>query len=519
MPQWTLRISAIIALLCAAVFCITSIHWPLLGDASLMHYVAFLIDRGKVPYRDIVDVNMPGTYAVEWMVVHLFGSGSLAWRLFDIALGLAATLEMMAICWPEDSLAGVLAGAAFFLTHGRDGMNELGQRDLLMTVLLLGATAFFCRALQKQRLLPIALASICAGIAVTIKPTAAIFWIAMLCYVVFSTTKSNVARLRIFLCGLSAFLIAPAIAIYSLSRQHAFGAFWQIVTGLIPLHNHLLRQPSIYFLLHPLPSSLVPVLLIWLATLVIRSREKRAWFSSTETLLTIGFLCGLASFYLQRKALPYHRYPADGFFILLVCLGFSRVLQHLSSPTYLKAVGAAGLLFVSLVVAPQCLFKTFKLSSSPSDFSGLLQKDLTTLGGSSLNKDVQCVDFTSGCITTLYRMQLEQSTGFLYDCYMFQATDNPVVRQYRETFWDALSARRPDVLIVSNQDCGRPNSFDKINRWPELASLISSQYLLYREVHPPDLVRWASTVAQPYSYRIYQRQKRTVAPPIPKPLS
>jgi hypothetical protein len=501
--QLVRRLSTAIAILCSIVFAITSRHWLLLGDASLMHYVTFLIGRGWIPYREIIDVNLPGTYAIQWIAIHLLGGGSLAWRLFDIFLGIAATFEMMLIAWPCDPLAGVLAGAIFFLIHGRDGMNELGQRDLVMTVLLLGSAACFCYALRKQRSLFIPLASLIAGIAVTIKPTAAIFWAAMLVYVLFSQKKLDRSRLQISFCGLAAFLAAPILAACTLIHLHALNSFLQAVVGLMRFHNQLLRLPATYFLLHPLPSSLLSILAIWLAVLALRYRQRLDLLTSTETLIAIGVLCGLASFYLQRKALPYHRYPADGFFILLVCIGFSRALQTHLPVRSLKITGAAGLLVLSLIVGPQSLSRTFKLHATPNDFSGLLQTDLTALGGSSLNKKVQCIDFTSGCITTLYRMQLEQSTGLLYDCYLFQPTNNVVVQQYRQQFWSALAAHSPDVIVLSNQDCGRPASFHKIDRWPQLASLLSTQYRMDKEVTPPDPIRWASTAAPSPSYRIY----------------
>jgi hypothetical protein len=531
MVQLIRRFSASVALLCAAAFAITSLHWLLVGDASLMHYISFLIGRGRVPYRDIVDVNLPGTYAVEWIVIHLFGGGSLAWRLFDIALGLTAAVEMTFLAWPCDRLAGVLAGAVFFLIHGRDGMNELGQRDLVMTILLLASAAFFASALlrsgfafsrsgfasHRYRLTFTALASACAGIAFTIKPTAALFWAAMLAYVLYSRAKTTRARLQNLVASVLSFLIAPAIALCFLLRVHALSSFWQTVTELIPLHNRLLRLPASYFLLHPLPSSLLPLLLLWLAVLAVRYRKNLDLFSSTETLIALAFLSGLVSFYLQRKALPYHRYPADAFFILLACLGFSRALQQRPPIPALKTLAATGLLFTALVVAPQCLLKTLPLSSSPNDFSQLLQKDLLTLGGPTLDHKVQCIDFTSGCITTLYRMGLEQSTGVLYDCYIFQPED-PVVRQYREKFWNALIGGTPGVIILSNQDCGRANSFDKIDRWPELANFITTKYTLYKEVHPPDPIHWASTVVPSNSYRIYLRRNAKPLPDIDQSL-
>lgn len=500
------RFAVVSAVACATAFIFSSLHWLLLGDASLMHYVVFLAERGLVPYRDIIDINLPGTYASEWVVMHLFGGGSLAWRLFDVFLGVAATAAMSVIAWPYDKLAGLFAGSLFFLIHGRDGMNELGQRDLLMTVVLLWSTALVLCALRRRMQFLIPLAGVLAGFAVTVKPTAALFWIATLGYAAFLQAGEPRRRLRLWLSGLASFLVVPAMALGFLIHIHALRPFWWIATRLIPFHNSLLRVPNSYFLLHPLPSTLIPLSLLGLIAVILRKREDLDILSGTEALIAINVVCGLLSFYMQRKALPYHRYPADAFLILLLCLIFFRALQSKGARKSLQVFGAAGLLLASLILAPQSLLRTFRLTSSPNDFSHLLQKDLTHLGGPSLNGKVQCVDFTAGCVTTLYRMKLVQSTGFLYDCYAFQPNSNTIVAEYRKTFWSALIKHQPQVIVVSNQDCGHANSFDKLDRWPQLNGFISGNYVLYKEVTPPDKIKWASNIELPYSYRIYVRQ-------------
>jgi hypothetical protein len=249
-------------------------------------------------------------------------------------------------------------------------------------------------------------------------------------------------------------------------------------------------------------------LLIWFIAIAMRlDNATEKFFSDREALLLVGTLCGLLSFFIQGKALPYHRYPADAFFLLLACLTFSITLKQSLASTARRALAATGLLLCSFLIAPQCLLRTFRLRSSPDDFSSLLQRDLVNLGGPSLNHQVQCIDFTAGCITTLYRMRLEQSTGFLYDCYLFQPETIPVVLRYRSAFWAKLTAAQPSVLVVSNHDCGHPNSFQKIDRWPALATYLQDQYDLLKEVQPPDLIRWASTAVPPYRYRIYLRRK------------
>lgn len=67
-----------------------------------MHYVAFLVDHGKAPYRDIAEMNMPGAPMVDYLVIHILGPGSLAWRLFDLGLIGSAILAMVAIARPYD---------------------------------------------------------------------------------------------------------------------------------------------------------------------------------------------------------------------------------------------------------------------------------------------------------------------------------------------------------------------------------------------------------------------------------
>jgi hypothetical protein len=95
-------VGAFVLLACVVIFVCTTWHWPFVGDEAFIRYVNLLMHHGMAPYRDIVDINMPGAYAVDWLVVHLFGSGSLAWRIFDFALMGLATLATVAIAWPYD---------------------------------------------------------------------------------------------------------------------------------------------------------------------------------------------------------------------------------------------------------------------------------------------------------------------------------------------------------------------------------------------------------------------------------
>jgi hypothetical protein len=61
-----------------------SLDWPLVGDASIFHFIAGQMQMGAVPYRDIVDINMPLIYFIHLAVVAMGGMGDVAWRAFDL---------------------------------------------------------------------------------------------------------------------------------------------------------------------------------------------------------------------------------------------------------------------------------------------------------------------------------------------------------------------------------------------------------------------------------------------------
>src|SRR5215475_3212028 len=52
--------------------------WPLVHDVPIMHYVAWRIAGGAVPYRDVFDMNFPGAYLLHLAVLSTLGPGDVA---------------------------------------------------------------------------------------------------------------------------------------------------------------------------------------------------------------------------------------------------------------------------------------------------------------------------------------------------------------------------------------------------------------------------------------------------------
>jgi hypothetical protein len=494
-------LAAILAIV-SGFFILKTLHWPLVGDASLIHYVVFLIQNGRAPYREIVDINMPGMYLIDWVVIKCFGGGSLTWRVFDLSLMGIAALSMVVVAWPYDRVAGVFAGALFLLIHGRDGIAQMGQRDLIMAVLLLASAAFLLHAARNGRSWLVIFTGLFSGVAATVKPTALLFAVAFLVALLLTPSLS---RWRSLWFGAAGFSLPIAITVLFLTREHALAAFWDILRGLVPYHASLDHHSLGFLMLHSV-SPLLALVIPWIY-LVVRMRCWRSW---EHGVLLAAIACGLVSYYFQGKGYPYHRYPLMAFLLLSMGLVFTAACRQKG---FDRLLGCAALLAGVLVIAPVSAVKASGYDWHNQEFITMLQSDLNQLGGQELSNHVQCMDTTAGCINTLYRMQLLQSTGSIYDCYFFNPEQTAVTAEIRRRFWNELQLNPPRVFVVSNQLClSGVKTYDKLLNWPQFNQYLTDNYSLLEERTPPHPVRWWSVTLAPASYRVYVRKSLGPSP-------
>ncbi len=517
-PRWLTCFYAalgLVLLACAAAFLVSSWRWPLVGDAPLMHYVVFLMQHGFAPYRTIIDLNQPGTYAVEAAVMALLGKGALAWRIFDLLLLALIALAMAVVCRPYGRFPALFAAVTFALIHGRDGLIQLGQRDLLMAALLVSAYALLFTLLRSQRPSRYGLslfAGLCLGAASSIKPDSLLLAPLLLVFVAWALRRRQ-RPFALHLAAAGAGVLLPLLgSLLFLLRWHALHAFLALMLQLAPYHASLWRLPASTLLLQAVSSVTLPLFCLWLAVFLGQQR----WRNPEDQLLLLGFFFGIFSFYVQGRGYPYHRYPSQVFLLLLAAIAFADALRS-SRPANrfaracVKACALAGLAFGSLVLVPRSLQEVLHFSWRSDSFDHALTADLSTLGGPALSGNVQCLDMAGGCITTLYRMQLVQSTGFLYDCYLYPA--QPPAAAYlderdrdRRAFMQALLTHPPSLFIVTSDECGPPDFlYRKLARWPWLNTWLAANYRVAREWRPTVTQSWGGRPVLPYGFRIYRR--------------
>lgn len=498
--RWLLVVPlGIVAILLVA----DTIHWPLVGDATLMHYGAFLLDHGFAPYRQIIDMNMPGAMLVDWAVIHTLGPGALAWRLFDFVLMAVAAAAMIAIARPHDRFAGIFAAVFFFALHVHDGVDQAAERDLVLAVLLLIACAGIFVAVRRSLWLGSAIFGLACGAGTLIKPTAALCMVGMLVLAGIALRRRGKPVATHLLAACAGFFVPLAGAFLYLAREHAVHAFIATVSGLMVYHAGIDRFPLRFLLTHLLPGALWPVVILWLL-LTFAHQRWRTWEGAA---LLFSLVIGIVSFCAQGKAFPYHRYPEEAFLLLMIGLDASLALRRKGWP---QVAGASLLIYATLVIMPSWLVRARHYDWQHDDFTQSLTADLQTMDAPSLSHHVQCLDMTAGCLGALYNLRLVQSTGYLYDCYFFHQPQNAVTLRMREDFLSEMSASPPEAIIVSNQDClGEPLAWPRPDAWPQFSAWLDANYSLAVERQPTRPIRWWPVAEPAPGYRIYRRKSLT----------
>jgi hypothetical protein len=455
------------AAICYGVF---TIHWPWMWDNQAMHYVVFLLKHGKVAYKDIYDMNMPGSYIVERWAIDIFGGGDLGWRFYEFALLASMTLAACVIALPYDWLAGLLAGVLFSILHGADGGAMATERDEVITVLLLVGYAFQFVAVRKNRpilMLPFGLS---LGIAMLMKPTVAPFAVVELLFAYFAIKQRAQSPSNYLIHSLGGFGIAVAILL-SFLLPDSLGPFLFLERKTIPYYSKFAPATWGYLLKHSLPAS--AVFLIPLAVLLaIMNRNRADW---EIWAIRAGVVLGALSYFIQRKGYTYHRYSFLAFALLWFSIECAIAMKKRG---WLRNFGVIGIALALLVVLPRNTNRLRHMRHDRDPLTDQLQLDLQRLGGTRLQNRVQCLDLVTGCYSALYRLGLVQSTGIMGDLPFFGPDDGAVVPYYRKIFWDDIHSHPPQVIVLSSEWFGEQYSFDKLNAWPQFRDYLNSAYTL-----------------------------------------
>ena len=465
--------------LLVVILFVLSLPWPLIQDAPVMHYIAWRIGEGDVPYRDLYDINQPGVYVLHLALLRTLGAGDGAWRAFDLAwlAATAGTAALLAARWGAVAAAG--AALAFAAYHLAGGAWQAGQRDFLLCAFLLAGALGVARWLERQAgAWGLAGAGLALGAALGLKPYAVLFAGALgLVVLVAAARRCDAAgALRSIGAYVAGTVAVPAALVIWLALAGGLRAWADVVFGYaLPVYGHLGRSAP--WLGHRW-LGWIPLGVAAVGGLVAAVATRRA--DTRHFVAAVGIVYGLAHYVGQAKGSEYHLYPLAAF----VCvLAFSALTPAPTAPRAWLGVGLAVTLAVALVLLTA---KGLEASDAPWiwDKERRVRVLVDDLGrGLAPGDTVQVLDIADGGLHALLRLHVRQPTRFLYDVFFFHEPERPVVRAMRAEFIAALEARPPRFIVLMR---GWPSGdYDRIRAFPALAELLARRYdvVVTREGH------------------------------------
>jgi hypothetical protein len=447
-----------------------SLAWPLIHDAALLHYVAWRIADGAVPYRDLFDMNQPGVYLVHWAVLRTLGAGDLAWRVFDLAWLAATAWTLATLAAPWGGLAAA-AGAVVFVTyHLAGGAWQAGQRDFVLCLFLLVGALGVARWLERGRLASLLWSGAVLGAGITVKPHAALFAGALAAVVAVAAARAGGPAAAAGAAGLfvAAVAAAPAAALGWLGATGGLGAWRELVAGyLVPLYARLGRtSPWVVYRWH----AWIPIALG--VTLSLAGALRRGGAGARHLIAALGLAYGVVHYAGQGKGWEYHLYPLAAFAAVLIG---AELPQALAGRRRLAAGALAGSLAAALV-----MLGAKGLEASPAQFWWDRERTVRTLEADLAARlrpgdTVQVLDTTEGGLHALLRLGVRQPTRFVYDFHFFHDETAPVVRALRAEFVRDLDRHPPRVIVLFER--GWPSGgYERVDGFPALAERLRDRY-------------------------------------------
>ncbi|MDP2777445.1 MAG: hypothetical protein Q8O48_07365 [Anaerolineales bacterium] len=474
----------LVALLIAqAVF---SLHWPIAHDEAPLFYEAFLMQaEGRIPFRDIFDFQMPGSYMADYLLGSLSSFNAFRIRILDILLLAALIFITYRVMRRFGKTSALAAGILFGLKYLQGGPSISLQREYLLLIFIaLSLLAGMRDSLTHKHRLSL---GILFGLAAVIKPHAALGLLPFLLFDITDISKRlNIsllnAAVKSILPAAIGFMIPIAIVIAWLAINNAWTPFLNIAANYWPLYAQINGQMEI-----TPPAGRMSFLLdqawrlggsgLWLipAILGIYLHQNKQTF-----LLASLALCYAIYPALSGQFFPYHYIPFIYFIILLASLCLStfnpstllRTSLHLSSGTFIF------FLVVFINVRPSAAFIR-QINHQPIATSADRADEIARFLENNLEAGdtVQPLDWTGGTLLAMLETRAPIATPYVFDFYFYHHVSNPYIQDLRADFIDELQKSSPRFIVeVTAIDKPWLSGEDTSREFPELRAFLNEYY-------------------------------------------
>ena len=482
------RITTFILLLLAiflAAQAVFSLQWPIAHDEAPLFYEAFLMRaEGLIPYRDLFDFQMPGSFAAYYALGRLSGFNDFRIRILDLVI-LAVLLTITSFAARRFGKTPALTAALLFgLKYLQGGPSMSLQREYLLLVFIAFAVWISMRDVLtlKHR----ATLGLLFGLAAVIKPHAAIGLIPILLFDITDLTKR--LKLTLFnaatistLPAAAGFLIPISAMIAWLGFTGALTPFITIAVNYWPLYSQINGAMEINTGVARLSFILNQLWRLgghglWLIPAffgVYLHRNKQTY------LLASLALCYAIYPAFSGQFFPYHYISFIYFIILLASLSFSTFdLQPSTFDFRLSTIHLLSFLLILALIRPSSVF-TRQLNHQPISTSTNRAEEISRFLEMNLQAGdtVQPLDWTGGTLLAMLETRARIATPYIFDFYFYHHVSNPYIQELRADFINDLRIASPRFIIeVVAIDKPWITGADTSREFPELRTFLNENY-------------------------------------------
>ena len=464
----------------AGLLTFLSLSWSPVTDSPPVRYVARGILNGAVPYRDYFDTNFPGTYLVYMAGLAALGTSDGAFRAMDLLVLVGIAAGVFVIVAPSGKLPAAIAAGLFAVHHVAGGPESAMERDYLMCLPLVWATAATLEYMQSRQTVFLMGAGIALGFALTIKPHALILagGLAVASILSQGTARAGAMAAAVTLASIG----LPVVGVVLwLGLAGGLGPFVDIVVGyLLPLYSKLGRAPMRELLLF-YPRRYLAIRML-VASGLLALWWTRRW-DRRATVLACGLVYGWLHFFVQGQGNHYHTYPLVLYSVAVAGIGLGAAF---SSGAPWLAVAQLGLAIGTAAVSSYLGLHPTRYAEDAGKVTRQLVAELAPIV--KPGDRVQVFETTAGGIRMLELLEIQQPTRFIYDFPLFHDVTSPYVQRLRREVLMGLDRHPPRAVVVYEYgwpagDYSRVETFPELKAWLEAHCETITRQASYRICH------------------------------------
>lgn len=464
---------------------IESLSWRMMHDSPILLYIAFLVDKfDYIPYKDIFDMNLPGTYFLYYLIGKLSNYSDFGFRIADLIFLLGIIGSTWFWLSRINRLVALYAPVVFGLTYLSLGPPHSLQREYML-ILLLSLTLSLTISSKAKHNIAFLVNGFLCGFSLLVKPHSVIFYISVFVYQVLVTchdeTRSKILRKSgFYIAGFTAPLI---IAFVYLFKNNAIASF---IDGLnyLSLYGKLTGERQTIDGLEQIKYILVKFITLG------GFAENLKWL--LPSFLGIFAVWRYGEFDPERKKIVYlimsltacaTIYPTfSGQFWLyhyLLFLYFAIILSSflvLPQLKLKKLPQTASFVLFAVVLSTQIYYISYYFNSykAPPEngFIDWLASGIQQNIGEG--ESIQPLDWTAGAIHAMLIAKRPIATPFIYDFHFYHHVSNPYIQKLRKRFIREMEDKKPTYVIKVKFD--RVFGEDTTREFPDLDTMINNQY-------------------------------------------